>query len=118
MSPHFASTGWSPWVFGLREEARECWNHIVSDEIIYFAQPGNGKLKITSPFAKKYLAGSNWLLLQMTFAGYRNVVFVAVIEFSSPNIAHINREKDVDTKRVNRNGLVLVELRERLQMPK
>jgi hypothetical protein len=45
---------------GLREEARKSWDHIVSDEIIYLAEPSNGKSEVPHELAKKYFQGDVW----------------------------------------------------------
>src|ERR1700678_3228675 len=53
-------------IWGLREEARKSWDHIISDELIYFVQPLGGNLEVSHPFAEKYLKGEYWFEMHFT----------------------------------------------------
>src|SRR5580704_4277611 len=47
-------------VWGLREEARESWDHFVSDEVVYLAKAGERDFKNVG-FPKQYLNRDIWL---------------------------------------------------------
>ena len=52
-------------IWGLREEARKSWDHVVSDEIVYLAEPIDLDLEVIG-FTEKYLNRKLWLEVHVT----------------------------------------------------
>lgn len=51
----------------IREEARESWDNVSCDEVVYVAHPLKGNLEFSHEFTKKYLDGDCWFELHCTF---------------------------------------------------
>ncbi len=47
-------------IWGLREEARESWDHFVSDKVVYLAKSAQWDFEYPS-FSEQYLNGNLWL---------------------------------------------------------
>jgi hypothetical protein len=47
-------------IWGLREEARNSWDHIVSDKVVYLAESGQWNLEI-GMFTKQDIDGNLWV---------------------------------------------------------
>jgi hypothetical protein len=52
-------------IWGLREEARECWDHFVSDKIIYLGETHEFNLDFPR-FTEQYLNRNLWFELHLT----------------------------------------------------
>src|SRR6266496_4817633 len=85
-------------LWGLREEARKSWDHILCDDIVYLAQPLDGDFWIAHVFAEKYLLGDAWLeiiwtIRETSHTGYRH--YKAIIEVLNDPL-HSSSHMDVD----------------------
>jgi hypothetical protein len=71
-------------IWGLREEARESWDHVISDKIIYLSEPVHGESEIPHEISKKYLQSEVWFEVHITCVkgNNREMHFDAILEMA------------------------------------
>jgi hypothetical protein len=108
-------------IWGLREEARESWDHVVSDKIIYFSESVARNLKFPHSFAEKYIDGSAWFEMHLTAQekGQRETHFHVIIEVAHVMLPQFDRsgEAEINHVAIHRDGPVLIHRPEFVQLP-
>jgi hypothetical protein len=109
-------------IWGLREEARKSWDHVVSDKVVYLAEPIQRDLEIVG-FTKKYLNRDLWVEVHLTLPdeGERERHFQVICEAVDPVSAYglpvLDTESKVKHIRQRWNGSMFVEIPELIQLP-
>jgi hypothetical protein len=109
-------------IWGLREEARETWDHFVSDEVVYFPESGRCDLEVSHSFAEKYFNSDGWIEMHLTCQEQqqREVHFNVIVEVAdilSPH-ANVSWESNVKLSAVGRDGSMFVSPPQFVQLPK
>lgn len=108
-------------IWGLREEARESWDHAVSNEVIYLGQSSRGNLEVSHTFAEKYLKGELWFEGHFTahVRQQRETHFQAIIEVADELLPLTGRSGHSNRKHSGVSGdrSMLVHFPEFVQLP-
>jgi hypothetical protein len=107
-------------IWGLREEARKSWDYVISDEIVYFAEPVQGNREVAHVVSKKYFEGDLWFEIHITFPsdGQGETHLEVVLELMHVFGPTSQGKVQTDRTRVNRDRAVLVHGPEFVQLPK
>ena len=107
--------------WGLREEARKSWDHVVSDEIVYFSEANTRNLELPHTFAEKYIGGSGWFEMHFTTQkeGQGEMHFNAILEVAGIGLPHLKGrgEGHVEHVAIHRDSPVLIHRPEFIQLP-
>jgi len=106
-------------IWGLREEARKSWDHVVSDKVIYLGETRDLNLELPS-FAEQYLNGDLWFELHLTCICQRESHVSMIWEIVSGATLPVPRtDTKIDTNVVAGAGRtsMLVERPELVQLP-
>ncbi len=111
-------------VWGLREETRESWDYVVSDEVVYGAKAIEVDLEIAHSVSSvnwlaKYDSGDIYLELKIFFFRQRDTYYHRVLEnvVISPSL----RDPECSDRKLDVtqcNGAMLVDVAELIQLPK
>jgi hypothetical protein len=106
-------------VWGLREKARESWDHFVSDKVAYLSQSRQGDGEVPQKLAKKYLDGNLWFEVHWTYprGEQGESHFKSIIEMSEEMFPTPERKANVHGVGINRNGSVFIESPHLVQLP-
>ena len=109
-------------IWGLREEARESWDHFVSDEVIYFAETSGGNRKFSHVLAEKYLHGELWLEMHFTarVGQQREMHFQVIVEVADEMLPLTRRtgQSNCDLRAIRGDHAMLIHFPEFVQLPK
>lgn len=105
---------WLPEPFRLREEAREEWEHFVTDEIVYGSEDFGAVARLGPFSAKDYAEGRLWLEVRGRFVGERDFcAVIEVLDIQSFNLGD-GHPHFVPT---DGNGVVLVDSAQQVERP-
>ena len=106
-------------IWSLREEAHKSWDHIFSDEVVYFAKSGAGDNEVSHVLSEKYFNGDRWFEVHLTgiVRKDREVHFNTIIDFSSIPLPFRPREAKIHGVGIHRNSPMLVQCPEFIQLP-
>ncbi len=97
--------------FGLREEARKSWEHIVSDEIVYVGDVVSSEADPGICVSEGYANGASWVELHLTLGPKRHTHYSAIIERLQLGNSHDRGGKlEVNKGGVDGNPPVLVDV--------
>ena len=108
-------------IWGLREEARKSWDHVLCDDLVYFAKPFDVNGECPHVFAEKYVGSDLWLHIRWAQvepgeAGNRcNEALIEAVHFDEP--FHVSPKLDSPIAAVNGNGSMFVEIPELIELP-
>lgn len=107
-------------IWGLREEARKSWDHIISDKVVYLSE--TGKRNLERCISEKYLDGDAWFEVHATCHSQseREFHFEIVTEFaggSNESVPVINCESDFKRVGTDGNRAMFVHRPEFIQLP-
>jgi hypothetical protein len=109
-------------IWELREEARKSWEHVTSDEIIYFVQADRRNLKGSHPFAEKYLKGELWLELHFTahIRDQRETHFQVIVEVVNKLLPRARRagQRNGNNRAIGWDHSMFVHRPEFIELPK
>jgi len=103
--------------WGLLKEARESWDHFISDEIIYGSESCHSDLERTrgpadwhgvADWLAEYDLGRIWIELRMKAVGQRNAQFNAIVESALRNNRHRGRHPSGKTPGIKGKDHVLI----------
>jgi hypothetical protein len=84
----------------LREEAREFWDHAVTEEFVYVPNlAGTNEGNSCIGIAKDYLEGNLWVHIQFSLFGQWNAKYDIITELFSGKSPRGRREFDGDRER-------------------
>lgn len=106
-------------IWRLREEARESWDHVISDKIIYLSEPRHGNLKLSHVFAEQYFEGKVWFEVHWTFVkgDNREMHFLCICEVSPVSFPSGKREMDSERVGIHRNRPMFIHGPEFIKLP-
>jgi hypothetical protein len=112
-------------IWGLRKEAREAWDYVRRDELVYFTESCLGNLEQAHVFPKHYLQRDLWLEIHWTTIGFdeREMHFQSIVEyFDKPMPLTFAADgtigkNEFDRGSVDRYGSMLVEYPEFIELP-
>jgi hypothetical protein len=106
-------------IWALRKEARESWDHTLSDKVIYLSESSHGDLELSHVLAKKYLDGDFWFEIHWTFVerGYGEMHFNCICEVAQVSLPALKREVEVKRVGIARNRPVFVHAPELIKLP-
>lgn len=108
-------------IWGLREEARKSWDHVVSDEIVYFPEAITRNLELPHTFAEKYIGGSGWFEMHFTTQkeGRGEMHFNVILEVAGIGFPRLKGrgEGHVEHVAIHRDSPVLIHRPEFIQLP-
>lgn len=107
-------------IWGIREESHKTRNGVLSDELIYLAEPRAGNDKVAHVWAEKYLKGDAWFDLHLTLEIFndRESHFNAIVDFPRISLPPSKSESHVERVGIHWNTSVFVEGPEFIQLPK
>lgn len=107
--------------WGLREEARESWEHFVCDKCVYFAKPSNVNVEGSHVFAEKYVRNDLWFHIRWTkletgqAGDHHNEAIVEAVPFNKSSNAV--RKLDSPIAAVDGDSPVFVEVPKLVELP-
>ena len=96
----------------LLEEARESWNHALSDKIVYLRDPIKVAGNAVTHIAKNYIKGNIWIECHLTFEIQRTAYHVLVVIEAQKSLrgARYFGKAKIELVAMNRNSPVLVDV--------
>src|SRR5262250_250219 len=99
----------------LREETCKSWNYIVTDILIYAAQPIEADFKVRRTVcARNWLSEYNgrhiYIQVEIVLFSQRYAYFNHVVEIASPNFRQFAANSDRKLHATNCNKLMLVDI--------
>jgi hypothetical protein len=117
--PVFQATTKSLGPYGLREEARKSWDHIITNRFVYGFQIGNSKLDVEGQTAKDYLDGRLWFELHFSWpTSSGSYHYVAIVERVASHVLAGNRNGNRRKATANWNFPMLVDITKLVELPK
>ncbi|HMD43861.1 MAG TPA: hypothetical protein VKH45_12330 [Candidatus Acidoferrum sp.] len=106
-------------IWALREEARELWDYVISDELTYFSEASHRDLEFSHVLSKKYLDGDFWFEIHWTLVklDQREMHFNCICEASKVSLPSLKLKADSKRVRVTRNRPVFVHAPELIKLP-
>jgi hypothetical protein len=106
-------------IWALREKARESWDHVVSDKLIYFSEPTHSDLEPPHVLAKDWLDGNIWFEIHWTMIeiNQREMHFLCVCERASVSLPTLEPEVNTELVSVDRNRPMFVHVPELIKLP-
>lgn len=110
--------GFSAWYL-LLEEARESWDYVVCDKVVYSLDPIDVALHTPIGIAKDYLDGNGWIEFHIRFkhglTGERDAHYAAILE---PRLSYdALRKHEIKDACIDRDSHVLVDVAHFIETP-
>jgi hypothetical protein len=106
-------------IWGLREEARKTWDHVISDKVVYRSEVIYGERELSHVLAEKYLQGDVWIEIHWTLIkpDQREVHFNCICEVAQVPLPSFKREMKIERTGINGDSPVFVHVPKLVELP-